>query len=482
MSCFPASRRELQAPSLKMQPHVLLVSFPAQGHINPALRLAKRLLDLPGGLRVTFATSIGGDRHMARTGTPEGLSFATFSDGYDDGFKPGDDRDHQMSELKRRGSETLSELIAANARSDQPFTFLVYCTLLPWAAKVARKHNLPSILFWNQPAAVLDVYYYYFNGFGDYIKNHVDDLNFCLKLPGLPLLSRLDLPYFFIHTNIYPFALPLFKEHLEVLDEESNPKVLVNTFDAIEHEALNSIDKYKLIGVGPLIPYDTSFGGDLFRGSISKDYMRWLDSKPESSVIYISFGSISMLSEPQIEQMERALLDVGRPFLWVMRKNGKEEEIEEDDDDDHCMSSCNRDELEKQGMIVPWCCQVDVLSHPSIACFLTHCGWNSTLESLAFGVPVVAFPQWADQLTITKLVEDVWKMGVRLRTNSEGLAESAEIKRCLELVMADGGGQDNEMRRNAKNWKSLTMEAAKDGSSSELNLRAFANEILEIEV
>ncbi|KAK3414648.1 hypothetical protein EUGRSUZ_H00502 [Eucalyptus grandis] len=165
--------------------------------------------------------------------------------------------------------------------------------------------------------------------------------------------------------------------------------------------------------------------------------------------------------------MARGLLETGRPFLWVMRKD--------DGDDDELIC---KEELDKRGVIVPWCSQIEVLSHPSIGCFLTHCGWNSTIESLVCGIPMVAFPQWIDQMTNAKLVEDVWKVGVRVsEIDQEGIiVEGGEIKKCLELVMG-GGERGDEIRRNAKKWKDLVMEASKEGGSSDKNLKAFVEEI-----
>uniref|UniRef100_F6I4D6 Crocetin glucosyltransferase, chloroplastic n=1 Tax=Vitis vinifera TaxID=29760 RepID=F6I4D6_VITVI len=166
-------------------------------------------------------------------------------------------------------------------------------------------------------------------------------------------------------------------KHLEMLNCESNQKVLVNSYDALESEALGAINKFNLMGIGPLIPSafldgkdlsDTSFGGDLFR--CSKDYIQWLNSKPESSVIYVSFGSLSVLSKQQSEQIARGLLDGGRPFLWVIRVKENEEEK---------TLSCH-EELEQQGMTVPWCSQVEVLSHPSVGCFVSHTGWNEVIK------------------------------------------------------------------------------------------------------
>jgi UDP:flavonoid glycosyltransferase YjiC (YdhE family) len=127
---------------------------------------------------------------------------------------------------------------------------------------------------------------------------------------------------------------------------------------------------------------------------------------------------------------------------------------------------------------VTWCSQVEVLSHPSLGCFVTHCGWNSTLESLVSGVPVVAYPHWSDQGTNAKLIQDVWKTGVRVTANEDGIVESDEIKRCLELVIG-GGEEGGEMRRNAKKRRDLAREATKEGGSSYENLKSFVDEIKE---
>ncbi|XP_030467343.1 crocetin glucosyltransferase, chloroplastic-like [Syzygium oleosum] len=460
-------------------PHFLLVTFPAQGHINPALQFAKRLLR--GGAEVTFATSVSACSRMSKGQTHlEGLHFAAFSDGYDDGFKQGDDMTHFVSEVKRRGSEKLKDLIASSVGEGRPYTCLVYSLLIPWAAEVARDFHVPSALLWIQPATVLDMYYYYFHGYGEFIKNKCLDPSCSFELPGLPYkLTSRDLPSFLApnSSGVYAFALPAFKNQLDTINQENNPRILVNTFDSLEPEALRAIDRYNMVGIGPLIPSafidgidpsDTSFGGDLFHKS--KDYTEWLDSKAPASVIYVSFGSTAVISKRQAEELACALLDCGRPFLWVIRadQNGKEEK---DEDRLSCLQ-----ELEEKGMIVPWCSQLEVLSHPSLGCFVTHCGWNSTLESLALGVPVVAFPQWTDQGTNAKLVEDVWRTGVRVRPNEEGLVEAEEVRRCLETVMADGERRE-EVRRNAVKWKELAREAAAEGGSSDRNLKNFIKEV-----
>ncbi|XVF65367.1 hypothetical protein PTKIN_Ptkin09bG0242700 [Pterospermum kingtungense] len=455
------------------QPHFLLVTFPAQGHINPSLQFAKRLIRV--GALVTLVTSVSARRRMAKVPTAHGLSFSTFSDGYDEGLKPGDDKNFDTFEFMRRGKEALHDLVVSSDNEGKPITCIVYSILLPWATEVARKHSIPAAVLWIQPATVLDIYYYYFNGYEETIKGQAaDHTSKCfIGLPGLPPLASRDLPSFVSPSNAYPWALSLFQEQFEVLAQETNPRILVNTFEALEPEALKALEMFKMFAIGPLIPSafldgksDSSFKADLFQ--CSKDYIQWLDSKPKSTVIYVSFGSIAVLAKQQVEEIARALLASGRPFLWVLRKQEKEEDDE---------LSCKQ-ELEQFGMIVPWCSQVEVLSHPSIGCFVTHCGWNSSLESLVAGVPVLAFPQWTDQGTNAKLIEDVWKTGVRVTANEEGVVEHDEIITCLDLVMGDCK-RANEVKRNVEKWKESAMEAAKDGGSSDLNLKAFVDDVTQ---
>ncbi|KAL8525248.1 hypothetical protein ACS0TY_014759 [Phlomoides rotata] len=456
--------------------HVLLVTFPHQGSLNPSLQFAKRLIHM--GIHVTFATSVYARRRMAASTADHptnGLTFSSFSDGFDDGLNPfTDDVKKCMLEFRTQGSKSLRATIVAAAEQGRPITYLVYTLLLPWASEVAREFHLPTALLWIQPATVLAVYYHYFHGYGDEISSCSDDPGWKIQIPGIPTLSKRDLPSFMLPSTSEFFIssqLPAYKEQLDSLDAETKPKVLVNTFDALESDALKAVDAYQMIGVGPLIPSafldnkdptDDLFGGDLFKKS--DDYLEWLNSKPQSSVVYVSFGSFLVIPKPQMEEIAKGLLKANRPFLWVIRANKGEEREEE-------KLSC-LDEVERMGKIVPWCSQLEVLTHPSLGCFVTHCGWNSTLESLSCGVPMVAFPFWIDQGTNAKLIEDVWKIGVRVKVNEEGMVESGEIRRCIEEVM-DDGEKIRELRKNGDKWKGLAKEAVGENGSSNKNLKAF---------
>ncbi|KAL2343501.1 hypothetical protein Fmac_004786 [Flemingia macrophylla] len=460
--------------------HILIVTYPAQSHINPALQLAKKLITMDA--HVTLLLTLHLYRRITNKITIPGLTLLPFSDGHDAGFNAlhCSDEDHKLylEDLKRCTSDFLSNLILS---TPYPFSCVVYTLLLPCVDHVARRFNLPTTLLWIEPATVLDIFYYYFHDHADYINQQTKNGS-SVTLPGLSFsLSSRDMPSFLLRWKSGVFsnlALPMFEEHILQLDMEStNPTVLVNTFEALEVEALRAVDRVNMIPIGPLIPsafldgrdpHDTSFGGDIFQ--VSCDYVEWLNTKQENSVVYVSFGSYWELSKRQMEEISIALLDCGYPFLWVIRKKVVDGKEEEEDDISF------REELEKKGKIVTWCSQVEVLSHASVGCFVTHCGWNSTMEGLVCGVPMVAFPQWTDQMTNAKMIEDVWKVGVRVDhdvNEDDGVVEGKEIKACLDVVMGSGDHKANEFRRNADKWKSLARDAAKDGGSSENNLRAF---------
>ncbi|RVW67419.1 Crocetin glucosyltransferase, chloroplastic [Vitis vinifera] len=421
-------------------PHFLLVSYPAQGHINPTLRLAKRLIQT--GAQVTFVTTVYAQRRMVKPLSVCGLSFAPFSDGYDDGCENKDNLHHVLSEIKRQGTLKLTELVLECADQGRPVACIVYTMIFDWAQEVARRVQVLSAYFWNQATTVFDIYYYYFNGYGDEVRNKSIDPSSSIELPGLePLFTSRDLPSFLLSSNKLTFVLESFQKNFEALSQDENPKVLLNTFDALEPKALRALDKLKLIGIGPLIPSafldakdptDISFGGDPFQGST--DYIEWLNSKPKSSVIYISFGSLAILSKPQMEEI-----------------------------------ACERDD---STLVFP----IGGFDPSIIGMFCDALWVEFNLGEHGLWVPVVAFPQGTDQATNAKLITDMWKTGIRVWVNEEGMVERDEIKMCLEIVMGDGERAEG-LRRNAEKWKELAREAMKNGGMSDNNLKAFVDEV-----
>ncbi|XP_039144063.1 crocetin glucosyltransferase, chloroplastic-like [Dioscorea cayenensis subsp. rotundata] len=175
------------------------------------------------------------------------------------------------------------------------------------------------------------------------------------------------------------------------------------------------------------------------------------------------------MKKEQMEEMVKGLKESKRPYLWVVRKDNREKELLEIEGEEG-------DDQDGNGMMVEWCSQVRVLAHKAVGCFVTHCGWNSTLESLVCGMPVVGMPQWPDQGMNAKLVESLWGCGVRSEFDGDCVVKGEELVRCLELVMGDGE-KGVKIRTKAKMWKDKASEAVSKCGSSDLNLKKISSKV-----
>ncbi|KAG0462958.1 hypothetical protein HPP92_021434 [Vanilla planifolia] len=463
----------------KRQPHILIATYPIQGHINPTLRLAKRLARV-FVVRITISTAVEAQRRMFPS-SPDSevqleenplFSFIPYSNGYDDGFDPKKhDWNNYMSRFKEQGSYTLASVVDSLAARGRPVTCIIHSFMMSWVADVAKDCGIPSFFYCIQPATVFTVYWHYFHEYKSVIAANALDPSAVISLPCLPSMRIRDLPS--CVTAASPdepngVFLQKIKETFDRLDVElgrqgSIPLVLVNTADELEARAMASVSgKVELVGIGPLL--EDAAEGSLFKAAEEKGYMDWLDRQAERSVVYVSFGSLSMLKKEQMEEIWKVLREGERPYLWVVRKDNRWEGLEFEGDDG-------------KGMIVAWCEQGRVLGHRAVGCFVTHCGWNSTVESLLCGVPTVAVPQWLDQATNAWLMETEWGTGVRVEVSGEGLVEAEELRRCVERVMGEEG---KEIRTKAATWKDKSRDATGEGGPSDRNLKAFAQKVISL--
>lgn len=231
-----------------------------------------------------------------------------------------------------------------------------------------------------------------------------------------------------------------------------------------------------IMPVGPSVPSiyldqrledDKEYGLSLFKPEIEA-CMKWLDSKEVGSVIYVSFGSLASLGEEQMEELAWGLKSSNIPFLWVVRESEKKK-----------LPTGLLDEIVQSntGLVVAWCLQLEVLAHRAIGCFLTHCGWNSTLEALCLGVPLVALAQWTDQTTNAKFIEEEWKVGLRVAVDGEKrIACRKDIEACVREMME--GERGREMRKNSARWRELAKQAVGEGGSSDRNIDEFVAQLV----
>ncbi|KAL6643032.1 hypothetical protein ACP70R_021213 [Stipagrostis hirtigluma subsp. patula] len=451
--------------------HVLLVSYPAQGHINPLLQFGKRLAaHRPGGVRCTLAvarSALAGSSTLQPAGT---VRVAAFSDGCDRGGydEVGDVRAY-LARLESAGSRTLDELLRAEAAHGRAVRAVVYDAFLAWAPPVARRHGAWCAAFFTQPCAVNVAYAHAWRG----------DLRLPMaevpaELPGLPAgLEPADFSTFLTQptppgSSSYLDLLLQQCQGLEVADH-----VLINTFHDLQtEEAEYMAARWGAKTVGPTlpssyldnrIPDDSSYNFDI-RTPMTAECKAWLDNRSTHSVVYVAFGSLATLGLDQMDEMAKGLYNSGKAFLWVVRES-KTSKIPE--------NFVNK--LKGKGLVVTWCPQLEVLAHDAIGCFVTHCGWNSTMEGLSMGVPMVAMPQWSDQPMNAKYIEDVWQVGVRARRDAKGVVTNEEIERCVREVME--GELSKEYKKNAMSWRERAKRAMSQGGSSDRNILEFLSKL-----
>nr|QCI56003.1 UDP-glucosyltransferase [Iris sanguinea] len=348
-----------------------------------------------------------------------------------------------------------------------------------WTASVARDLGIPKLIFHAiglLPVCAMDSIYKF--------KPH---LNVCddtetFPIPGLPhpiLMARPELPEFFLRDveELSTFV----REMREA--EASAMGVIVNSFSGIENAYAGHLYKTKRLRswfVGPVALAANNSkqeqavrGSELEEGSNSRPITAWLDTKPTGSVVYVCFGSWCHFSDEQIREMASGLENCGHPFLWVVREDVSKEL------DPEPLS-------EKLGMVVKgWVPQVAILSHPAVGVFVTHCGWNSLLEGLTAGLPMVTWPQSTEQFINEKLVVDVLRIGVKnwdgFRTTVEEdnvTVKAEDIAAAVGKIMGSAGGEEAEgMRKRAKEYGEMARAAVEVGGSSYNGLSSLIDEI-----
>ncbi|KAI5314750.1 hypothetical protein L3X38_043926 [Prunus dulcis] len=461
--------------------HIFLVCFPAQGHINPMLRLGKRLA--AKGMLVTFSTTenYGKEMRKANNGiseeaTPVGAGFIRF-EFFPDGLPEDDpkqtDLEYYVPKLELVGKELVTQMIKRHATEGRPVSCVVNNPFIPWVCDVAVELGIPQATLWIQSCAVFSAYYHYNKKTVPFPTEAEPNID--VQLPCMPVLKHDEIPSFLHPSDPFQVLGRAILGQFKKLSKSFY--VLMDTFQELEPEIIEHMSQVCIVKpVGPLFKNPkapkTSVRGDLMK---SDDCLDWLNSKPPASVVYISFGSIVHLKQEQVDEIAHGLLSSGVSFLWVLRPPAKAFGLEK-----HVLPQGLLEEVGDKGKLVQWSPQEQVLGHTSVACFLTHCGWNSSVEALTSGVPVVTFPQWGDQVTNAKFLLDVFGVGLRL---SRGMAENrlvmrAEVEKCL--LEATVGDKAVELRRNALKWKKAAEEAVAEGASSDRSLEDFLDEISKI--
>lgn len=469
-----------------MAAHVLVFPCPAQGHINCMLHFAAGLLD--AGLHVTFlhtdhnrqrlglaasAVKAEADSHSPR------LRFLSVTDGLPDDH-PRSAGDivalvkSMMTTTRVAYRALLTSLCAGAARDDgfPPVTCVVADGILPFAIDVAEELGVPALAFRTASACSFLAYLSVpkLVELGEVPVPVGADLDAPVRgVPGMEgFLRRRDLPSSCRGHDETGDVDPLLQIIAEFTAHNCKARALIfNTTASLERSALAHIKPHirDVFAIGPLqaMFQEPAAGGALWRED--DGCTAWLDSQADGTVVYVSLGSLAVISVEEFTEFLSGLVSAGHPFLWVLRPDmvGASQNA--------VLQDAIRTAGKSKARVVEWAPQRDVLRHRAVGCFLTHAGWNSTLESVAEGVPTVCWPFFVDQQINSRFMGAVWGSGLDMKDVCERAVVERMVREAMESV---------ELRRSAQALaQQVRRDIAQGGSSAKefKRLVGFINEL-----
>ncbi|GAB4858332.1 hypothetical protein Ancab_009806 [Ancistrocladus abbreviatus] len=299
----------------------------------------------------------------------------------------------------------------------------------------------------------------------------------CFDIPGLPPIPASAVPKPTLDRGTK--VCEDFVDFTSLLPKADG--IIVNTFASLEPKPLQVLTDKTSLGdmptppiycIGPLIAYGNRHGGsDVGR---AHECLTWLDSQPSRSVVFLCFGSLGLFSEDQLKEIAVGLERSGQRFLWVVRSPPTEDRTKRflpppDPDLEALLPGGFLDRTKDRGMVVKsWAPQVAVLSHESIGGFVTHCGWNSVLEAVRAGVPMVAWPLYAEQRFNRIILVDEIKVALPVHESESGFVNSVEVEKRVRQLMDSKDG--DEVRKNVMAMRDEAETALSHGGSSRIAL------------
>ncbi|KAF5200083.1 Udp-glycosyltransferase 87a2 [Thalictrum thalictroides] len=439
--------------------HMVAIPYPGRGHINPMMNLCKLLVTKCANLKITFIITEEWLGFIGSTPKPPTITFQTIPNVI-------------PSELIR--ASVYREFVrAVYTKMEAPVEHLL-CrlqlshvmaiigdTFLPWAVTLGNRMNIPVVSLWTMSPSLYSVFFHF--------DLHIQKGYYPVDLLGQEVIDYISGVSPTILADLPTLISGLGKQALdEVLEAFCSIRkaqcVIFTSFYELECQVIDSLNTtvpFPVYSVGPLIPHMTH---DSIPDA-KMEYLKWLGSQPAKSVLYISFGSFLSVSREQMDEIIEGVRESGVTYLWVAR--GDTSRIQE---------ACG-----EVGLVVPWCDQLKVLCHSAVGGFWTHCGWNSALEGVYAGVPMLTFPIAGDQIPDSKLIVDDWKVGMKVGdATEEKLVRGKDISGIVQRFMSPDGNESKEMRINACELKETCRQALSSGGSSEANLDNFIRDFLKV--
>lgn len=451
----------------KKKVHIAVFPSAGMGQLIPFCEFAK-LMTSRHGFSITFITLSSSHTGYAESLKASGLGihFIELPDVQMD-LKDENDGKPSVFKLmnKSRGAvgHALRTLLSDSSNPVSAFITDIFCSNM---LEVSTNLNIPSYILFTSSASFLCLMLHL-----PTMDPEIIDLDGPVKVPGFPSIHFADFPDSMKDKNhpLYPLFLSISYRMFQA------DGILINTFQELESrsiqglvngELLPSLDGIRMPSIFPIGPIISSPDSDHRDESAC---LQWLDNQPASSVIFISFGSFGFLSREQIGELALGLEVSRQRFLWVLRMPPHDS-----NPDVSALLPQGFEHLTKdRGLVITfWVPQICILAHPSTGAFLSHCGWNSVMESIRYGVPMVAWPLRADQkANAAFLVNDI-KTAVGIQQRSDGIATKEEVVKAAREVME--GENAKKKRARAKEIKESAIAALADGGSSTRALAAVA--------
>ncbi|KAL1565534.1 chalcone 4'-O-glucosyltransferase-like [Salvia divinorum] len=290
-----------------------------------------------------------------------------------------------------------------------------------------------------------------------------------VEIPGCPVILAADLP------EMLHFPQSLSYKHLmdTAISIQKSAGVIVNTFHALEVRALEALRNNlctpnsrgpPIYAIGPLIDVD---GGVRVRND-AVECLRWLDSQPSKSVIFLCFGRRGAFSGEQLREIAAGLENSGYRFVWAVRRISGAEEP----DVEAVLPEGFVERTGGRGLVLKsWAPQTAVLSHNSVGGFVTHCGQSSVLEAVSFGVPMICWPMYAEQRMNRVFMVEEMKVAVAVEAGPEGYVAAGELEERVRELMESRKGE--EIGRRVAELKAAAAAAVLEGGSSVVALDEF---------
>ncbi|KAF5480442.1 hypothetical protein F2P56_001191 [Juglans regia] len=465
---------------------LVFIPAPGMGHLLSTLQFAKRLLDREDCFSITVLvinapfgpTNHGLVQSIAASDTrvrfihlpqidppPKELFFRSVEKFITD-F------------IEKYRSHVKEAIINHVLSASLPLAGLVVDMFCSSMIDVAHELGVPSYVFFTANAAIF--------GFMLYLPTRHDQvrIEFRETDPESVIPSYVN--------PVPPGALPSFalnKEggHISMANHGRKFKeadgIIINTFSELESHAVSSFFNGiipPIYTVGPIIDLEGKTpSGD--KQAKHEEIMKWLDDQPPSSVVFLCFGSWGSFGEPQLKETALGLERSGHRFLWSVRLTSQDDYLAKPTDAQNLEQILPPGFLKRTrgiGMICGWAPQVEVLAHKAIGGFVSHCGWNSILESLWHGVPIATWPLYAEQQTNAfQMVRDLGlavELKIDYRLGSSMLVMAEEIEKAVRCLME----ADSEVRKRVKEMSEKSREAVIEGGSSYASLGRLIEAIM----